>query len=251
MHNGEELLHILRLVKGMGLTTSLDMALPDPDAPSGRADWVAILSRVLPSVDIFLPSAEEMLYMLDRPRYESYRKASPDDIVSMVGGDNLTVLSDRLLDMGTAVVGIKCGARGFYLRTANLARLQELGRARPSGLQTWPNLELWHPAFSVSNFAGTTGAGDSAIAGFLAGFLRGQPADSCLEYACAVGAFNVTAPDALSGLRSWSETVTAVAGGWQRTVLDVAGAGWVSEANGVWRGPRDTRCAKETRSRHV
>src|SRR5690606_16738276 len=61
---GEGLASIFHRVKEAGAVTSLDMAMPDPKSPSGRADWRAILPRVLPHVDIFLPSVEEMLLML-------------------------------------------------------------------------------------------------------------------------------------------------------------------------------------------
>jgi sugar/nucleoside kinase (ribokinase family) len=53
---GAELERIFRIAKKAGALTSLDMALPDPDSPSGKAPWKKILERVLPDVDIFLPA---------------------------------------------------------------------------------------------------------------------------------------------------------------------------------------------------
>ena len=50
----------------------MDMAAVDADSEAGRADWEAILKRVLPYVDFFVPSVEELCFMLDRPRYESW-----------------------------------------------------------------------------------------------------------------------------------------------------------------------------------
>ncbi len=38
LNNGEELVNIFRRAKETGLTTSLDMALPDPDSESGKID---------------------------------------------------------------------------------------------------------------------------------------------------------------------------------------------------------------------
>ena len=69
LDNGAELEAMLRMARDLGLTVSLDMALPDPKSAAGRADWAAILARVLPFVDIFLPSLEEIVYMLDRARF--------------------------------------------------------------------------------------------------------------------------------------------------------------------------------------
>lgn len=236
---GRELVEIFRRVKGLGVTTSLDMSLSDPDTPSGQADWRAILNNVMPFVDIFLPSAEETLFMLDRPRFDEYREASPQDLLALLTGDELSWLSDTLLDMGGKIIGIKCGIRGFYTRTADVTRLRKIGKAKPGELTAWADREAWEPTFHVTNYAGATGSGDSAIAGFLAAYLRSHSLEGCLRYACAVGAFNVTAPDALSGLRGWDETVEAVCAGWERNSLRVTGKGWVREPDGLWLGPHE------------
>ena len=55
---GAELTDIFRRARETGATTSLDMALPDPNSPAGRVDWDAILKKTLPCVDLFLPSIE-------------------------------------------------------------------------------------------------------------------------------------------------------------------------------------------------
>ena len=238
---GRELAEIYRQVKQLGVTTALDMSLPDPNSPSGQANWRAILSRVLPHVDIFLPSAEETLYMLERRRFERYMAAGAENILSRFRGKDLTRLSDALLEMGGKIIGIKCGERGFYLHTASATRLQDMGQARPCDLSGWADRELWEPSFHVANFAGATGSGDSAIAGFLAAYLRGHSLEQCLRYACAVGGFNVTAPDALSGLRTWDETIAAVQSGWEKNTLHIADSGWRCASDGLWHGPRDSK----------
>jgi sugar/nucleoside kinase (ribokinase family) len=238
---GRELAEIFARVKQLGVTTSLDMSLPDPHAPGGQADWHAILGRVMPYVDIFLPSAEETLYMLDRPRFERYLATGAGNMLSQFMGEDLTRLSDALLDMGGKIIGIKCGERGFYLRTAGVTRLHDMGRAKPQSLAGWADREVWEPSFHVTNYAGATGSGDSAIAGFLVAYLRGHALEQCLRYACAVGGFNVTAPDALSGLRTWEETVAAVQLGWAKNPLPLADSGWYCDASQLWHGPRDIK----------
>jgi sugar/nucleoside kinase (ribokinase family) len=238
---GRELVEVFRRVKQLGVTTSLDVTLPDPNSPGGQADWRAILERTMPYVDLFLPSAAEMLFMLDRARYDDYRRSSPEGILPLVSGDDLSRLSDALLDMGGGLIGIKCGERGFYLRTADTMRLQETGRAQPHDLAAWADRQVWQPAFRVANYAGATAAGDSAIAGFLVAYLRGCSPERCLEYACAAGAFSVTAPAALSGLRPWDEMVATVEAGWERNALEVTGAGWSRAHSGLWLGPHDAR----------
>jgi sugar/nucleoside kinase (ribokinase family) len=66
---GAELVGIYRRVKDMGTTTSIDMSLPDPSSESGRVDWRSLLEALLPYVDIAPLSAEEAMFMLDRPRF--------------------------------------------------------------------------------------------------------------------------------------------------------------------------------------
>jgi sugar/nucleoside kinase (ribokinase family) len=56
---GDELADIFSRAKQKGLTTSLDMSLPDSAGESGRAKWPQILAKVLPYVDFFMPSEEE------------------------------------------------------------------------------------------------------------------------------------------------------------------------------------------------
>ncbi|HXK60353.1 MAG TPA: carbohydrate kinase family protein [Acidobacteriota bacterium] len=238
--DGRELVEIFRRVKATGTTTSLDMSMPDPDSSSGTVNWRRVLSDVLPYVDIFLPSVEETLFMLERDRYDAYHSSCSHDMLSLVTGDDLSRLSSILLNMGGRIVGLKCGERGFYLRTAGRTTLQSIGRARPGGdLGRWANREVWEPSFHVMNYAGATGSGDSAIAGFLSAFLRGHKLESCLRYACAVGAFNVTAPDALSGLKSWEETIERVRAGWEKNPLEPASSGWWQDEAKMWHGPCD------------
>src|SRR5712691_2078947 len=62
-NDGIELAAIFSRVKALGLTTSLDLSMPDPNSAAGRANWHAILRATLPYVDVFLPSAEEILFM--------------------------------------------------------------------------------------------------------------------------------------------------------------------------------------------
>ena len=69
-NGGRELAGLFRRVKSLGIATSLDFAAVDPDTPAGRIDWRAILADVLPYVDFFVPSFEELCFMLDRPRYD-------------------------------------------------------------------------------------------------------------------------------------------------------------------------------------
>jgi sugar/nucleoside kinase (ribokinase family) len=235
---GTQLAEIFHRAKLTGVTTSLDMAVPDPSSEAGRADWRAILENTLPQVDIFLPSVEEILIML---HYELYRElcnsAKGPDFLTMVTPQLLSDLGMELISMGAKIVGLKLGGRGMYLRTGGLDAIESIGRACPSNPDPWAGMELWAPCFKVV-IAGTTGSGDATIAGFLAGLLRDLPVEQALTMATAVGACNVEKADALSGIRTWEETSRRLAGGWERQPLMLDAAGWqYDRQSGLWRGP--------------
>jgi len=63
-NGGASLAAIFEGAKAAGITTSLDMSMPDMAGPAGQVDWRALLGRVLPFVDIFVPSLDEMVVML-------------------------------------------------------------------------------------------------------------------------------------------------------------------------------------------
>lgn len=209
-HNeGAELDTLLRRVKAQGVTTSLDITRPDPHSASGRVDWAALLSRVLPHVDVFLPSLDEIVWML-RPHFlesESTSEAPPDR-------ELLRSLADQILEMGAAVAVLKLGEHGLYARvTPDAARLNRMGRAAPQEMASWQGREVMMPCFEVE-VAGTTGAGDCAIAGFLLGLLRGMSLESAICAAAAVGACCCECSDATSGVRPWPEIEARLRAGW-------------------------------------
>ncbi|MFR6330184.1 MAG: hypothetical protein ACLUOI_15995 [Eisenbergiella sp.] len=90
-----ETVRIMKKAKEMGCATSLDMAAVDSESDAGKADWKEILRNTLPYVDFFVPSAEELCYMLDQERFalwqerakgERYRKFSMWRKISVPGG---------------------------------------------------------------------------------------------------------------------------------------------------------------------
>src|SRR5260370_2691728 len=240
--NGDELVTIFRRVKTMGITTSLDLSMPDPNSAAGRADWHAILGATLPYVDVFLPSAEEILLMLRRPLFDELAaQAKGSRPLDHIAPDMFSELGQALLDMLAKIAGLKAGERGIYLRTSTAAAVAQMGRCRVAGAAAWSDRELWGPCF-VAQVAGTTGSGDATIAGFLAGLLRGTGPEEPMLTACAVGACSVDAVDALSGIRSWPETVERIAAGWPGIphALKGSNATWRWDStHEIWMGPKD------------
>ena len=235
---GLELSQVLRQAKSTGVTTALDMAFPDPSSDAGRADWRAILKQAMPYVDLFLPSVEEILFMIRRETYERLQREAPGGkIVAAVTPELLSDLAGELMSLGARVVVLKLGDRGMYLRTGDHAALSGMGRAAPADGTAWANQELWAPCFKV-RVAGTTGSGDATIAGFLSALLRDFSPRQAVTAAVAVGACNVEAPDALSGLRSWEDTLARIAAGWERLPVEITAPGWAwSQEDQVWVGP--------------
>lgn len=212
-NEGAELVKLYRKVKGFGLTTSMDMCVPDPTRSSGQAPWIKILGQVLPEVDLFLPSLEEILFMLDRPKYE--RMTANGDLIDQADENLLHDISRQLLDMGSKIILIKMGHKGVYLRTAGKEKLAEMGLVHPSDLEVWADRTIVQPAFPVV-VRGTCGSGDSCIAGFLASLIRDLSPEDALKMAVAAGSSCCEKPDSFSGLMTWDQLSQRIEAGWKK-----------------------------------
>jgi sugar/nucleoside kinase (ribokinase family) len=234
--DGAELVKMFKRAKASGVTTSLDTAMPDPNAPSGRANWPVILRNTLPQVDLFVPSIEEILLMLYPDTFREVTSHATQITPTLVSG-----IAGDLLSLGAKIVLLKAGQLGLYLRTTDEAALVDMGRARPADLARWANRELWAPIFKVT-VVGNTGAGDAAIAGFLAALLHDLPPAKAVTMAVAVGACNVEAADAVSGIRSWAETLARIEAGWPRQKLSFDDPDWrFDETRQLWVGPNEVK----------
>jgi len=235
-NGGTALAGVLRRARAAGLTTALDMAYPDSASPAGHADWRGILAAVLPCVDVFVPSLEEVLVMLEPGR--AAELAGGSATLDTMPVEQVSGLGDQLLALGAGIVGIKLGERGFYLRTPSAARLAAAGPGIPRDHAAWVGRELWSAVFET-RVVGTNGAGDATVADFLYSLLHDMAPEDAITVACAVGASSVEASDAPSGVVTWDQTCRRITGGWawRRPTL---GVGWMSSSrDGVWRGPRD------------
>ncbi len=235
LEGGRELARLLAMVRATGVTVSLDMSYPDPLSEAGRIDWLPVIEGALPFVDLFSPSIDEIVYMLDRPRSNALRAGD-----APVDGALLSQTAQRLLDYGAPIVLLKLGDQGLYLRTtSDTARLAAAGRAHPEDVQAWAGRELLSTCFQVK-VGGTTGSGDSTIAGFITGLLHGFSPEDALTGAVAVGAHSVEAPDASSGIAPWADVQARIAGAWQRHAPTLNLEGW-RQAGPLWAGPHDRR----------
>ncbi len=232
--NGESLKRLLLRAKSVGLATSLDTAYPGPGSDS-QVSWLEVLKTVLPLVDFFLPSFDELCIMLGAN--------FPD---SLARRDRVRQVAIETLALGAQVVGIKLGEDGFYLRSTPRGSDSPLGNHLDIPISSWSQRELWGSAFKA-HVVGTTGAGDAAIAGFLAGLLHGMTPEGTLNAACAVGAASVERADASSGIPNWEAIEARLRSGWDRAAPKL-GADWREIEPGVWSGPDDhTSATSEVR----
>ena len=203
-NDGAELVSLFRRVKEKGIITSLDMAAIDPASPAGRVDWRRILAELLPMVDYFLPSAEELCYMLESPLrcslWQQKAKLMSIDVTDALEIADLHMLAEALRALGAGTIMIKCGARGIYY----------------SGSDE----EGFEPGFKPDRVVSATGAGDTCIAAFLASILQGEPLKESVRLAAAAGACCVTTYDALSGLPSLTVLRRRIKDGWARSAVE-------------------------------
>ena len=236
---GQEMVEMFRRARATGITTALDLTMPDPAGPSGQADWRIVLARTLPHVDLFMPSVEELFFMLRRERFEELTaQVGVANLLGALPSEEIISLAGEVLDMGARILLLKMGTRGAYLRTA--ADLSELGRGAPADPGAWAGRQLWIPCFRPKAVVSTVGTGDAAIAGFLASLLRGVEPALALNVAVAAGACCVEEAGALSGVVSWEETLARIDAGWPRNPQDLTSLGWQWDGSaGVWRGPNE------------
>ena len=217
-NDGEELIRMMKKVQAAGCAASLDLAVVDPHSEAGRADWKLILQKVMPYVDFFVPSAEELCFMLDRERFDEWNKrADGGDVTEILDLDkDIRPLADLCMEMGTRILLLKCGASGMYLRTAGKEVLAAISPRAELDLDRWADLDYFEESYVPDRIASGTGAGDTSIAAFLLSVLNQETPQMCMHLAAATGACCVSAYDSLSGLKPISELKERIAAGWPK-----------------------------------
>lgn len=214
LDNARETVRVFQKVKELGLTTSLDMAAVEEGSEAGSQDWEEAVRSVIPYVDFFVPSVEELASMIGRDAYHTWQKrAKGGDITSVLDIErDVKPLADKLLAWGAKCVLIKCGAPGLFLKTASADAMKGIDPQ----FESWGGIEHFEPGYVPDRVLSATGAGDTSIAAFLKSAIDGYPARRCLQLAAATGASCVTAYDALSGLKSFDELNARIEAGWAK-----------------------------------
>ncbi len=215
--DGAELVELLKYVKSQGLAVSMDMAMVDPTSKAGQADWMKILTGALPYVDFFVPSVEEICFMLDRPRYEEWsERAAGGEIVNVLRREDIAPLAEKCMELGVGVLLLKCGAPGLYYKTGPAARMEKLHDLTGIDASDWADREGFEDSYVPEKVLSGTGAGDTTIAAFLTAMLEGYSFERCIQLAAAEGASCVEAYGALEGIRSLDELERRIDSGWAK-----------------------------------
>lgn len=215
-NDGAELVKLCKRVHAAGAAMSLDLAAVDPDSEEGKADWRKILTNVIPQVDFFVPSVEELCFMLDRERYEEWeRRAAGRDMTEILDVEkDIRPLADQVMELGAKVLMLKCGAPGIYYRTAGAEEIRKIPARVSLREEDWKDREGFQKSFVPERVMSGTGAGDSSIGAFLYAMLKGYPAEKCVQLAAAEGASCVEAFDAVGGIRTLAELEKKIESGW-------------------------------------
>ena len=217
LNDGAELVEMLKYVKSQGVAVSMDMAMVDPASKAGQADWMKILTGALPYVDFFVPSVEEICFMLDRSRYEEWSKrAAGGELVNILRKEDIAPLAEKCMELGTRVLLLKCGAPGLYYKTGSAVMMEKLHELTGINASDWTDREGFENSYLPEKVLSGTGAGDTTIAAFLTAMLEGYSFERCIQLAAAEGASCVEAYGALEGIRALEELERRIDNGWEK-----------------------------------
>jgi sugar/nucleoside kinase (ribokinase family) len=198
---GEQTVELFTRLSAAGVTTSLDHVMFNENSWAASFDWVSFHQNVLPWVDVFCPSFEELTKMLFPGTYQKITEFEFEDAIMPC---DLDKICQKLFALGTKIILLKLGKHGLYLRTCDLTGEHTTGRGMTNP-NAWSNREIYCPAFYCDKPL-TTGAGDAAIAGLLCSMNSGLDPDRAVAFASATARCCCNRPDATSGILTWEKT---------------------------------------------
>lgn len=206
-NDGSELVDLFSRIQSMGVVTSLDLSLPDPESESGRVDWPEIMNKVLPYTDIFVPSLDEILQIMNPGVYsEILSSAVTSDIIDKAIMKSIREIGRKFINYGVKILLIKAGHLGAYLTTGDVSSINEKATLTLS-TEKWNNCELWCKAYKADpvKIRNSSGAGDTAVAAFLTAILQGEDPDSSVKYATMAGRNSLYCKDIHNDLINWQQ----------------------------------------------
>lgn len=205
--DGKQLSNLLESSRKAGTVTSMDLSLPDGNGETAGIDWPSIMNNVLPLTDILVPSVEEILYMLMPDMYSDLdEKHGGQHIIDHVSTETLQALGRQILAQGVKILMIKMAHRGLYLATGNVA-LEDGHGILGLDPSAWNDQELFCEAYPLdeNRVSNASGAGDTAVAAFLAALLDGEPPARALKLSAMAGRESLYCNDLYTELADWQE----------------------------------------------
>ena len=181
---GRQLEVLFSMARQRGMVTSLDLCAVDPDSEAGSADWKGILARVLPLVDMFVPSRDELAYML-----------GADETAGTME------LIDECVMLGASNILIKEGEKGMAYRNCDdFSEIEKRLGFEAGSMGDWESCRGRVSALKAIKEVSGLGAGDTSIAAYLAAMMRGYSFDDALYLARAEGSLCVSDASATGAL---------------------------------------------------
>lgn len=221
-NDGAELAQLFARASALGLQTSLDFCSIDSSA-NAHVNWASILAKCGPNIMLFAPSIDEIKAAINYPTSR------------LDGLGNLSSISDQLLSYGFAIVALKLGNQGLYLRSSD----NRDSILRWNLNDQWRGKELYTSCF-YADLINTNGAGDCSIAGLITAISQGFNPEQAIIFAAAVGACSVEAADSSSGVLDARSTISRIQSGWLKTDSQPPATDWRHDnLLQLWRGPFD------------
>jgi sugar/nucleoside kinase (ribokinase family) len=207
LNGGRQLTQMYSKIQKMGVVTSLDFSLPDPESESGKVNWQGILENTLPFVDIFVPSLEELMQVMMPQKFLEIQAACENsDFEDKVPFQLVKELGKQMITLGVSILLIKMGKRGVYLCTGDVSQVNiKLGNTLQNN--HWTNQEILCNSYPAehSKIKNASGAGDTAIAAFLTSVLNADNVEIAIKYAAIAGRDSLYCENIFKGMTSWEE----------------------------------------------
>lgn len=136
-----------------------------------KGRWMKLLKPSMEYLDIFIPSYDEAVMLSN--------KKDPNDI------------ADVFIGMGVKTAVIKMGIDGCFIKSSS-------------------GEKYTIPTYRHIKAVDTTGAGDSFVAGFITGIVKGFNLEECGVFANATGTHCVMAIGASTGIKSFDEIMNFI-----------------------------------------
>lgn len=207
LDEGRQLIEMYQKVHEMGVLTSLDFSLPDPESESGKVDWTLIMQKVLPYVDIFVPSLEELIQIIMPQKYSELQATCINsDFEENVSLELVRELGLKVIGMGVKILLVKMGKRGIYLHTGKIESLSQKSGTVLSP-EDWNNKEIFCKAYpaDITRIKNASGAGDTAIAAFLSAILKSFKPEKSIKYASLAGRDSLYSENIFESMSSWDD----------------------------------------------